>query len=286
MTYGRADRAGCPGARAAGRGNAASLGCCGVRCGLGLDLRRPDIRACPLCSRSPVSAAARSALARNPSASGDTLRRVGKRALMIFRRPPVLVRRRRTADTLLAVADAGLRPSRAPAPAVAARTPGCRRICPPWAPGPAVADLVQARARADGTPRASGFGARPAPGDGGTARDTRPAAIRIRGRYLLCLISIATDVSLHERWLSAGLTLRNSIGIGALGPISLPPKEGLDQWSSEDRAVPAGGSGPASGCLPPGSGAGRAVFDKPRIAGSVRASNHGATTGTKRTRKK
>ena len=45
MTYGRADRAGCPGARAAGRGNAASLGCCGVRCGLGLDLRRPDIRA-------------------------------------------------------------------------------------------------------------------------------------------------------------------------------------------------------------------------------------------------
>src|SRR5271165_3404898 len=32
-------------------------------------------------------------------------------------------------------------------------------------------------------------------------------------------------------------------------------------------------------------GAGRAVFDKPRIAGSVRASNHGATRGTKRTRK-
>ena len=107
MTYGRADRAGCPGARAAGRGNAASLGCCGVRCGLGLDLRRPDIRACPLCSRSPVSAAARFALARNPSASGDTLWRVGKRALVIFRRPPVLVRRRRTADMFRAVADAG-----------------------------------------------------------------------------------------------------------------------------------------------------------------------------------
>ena len=48
VTYGRADWAGCPGARAAGRGNAASLGCCGVRCGLDLDLRRPDIRACPL----------------------------------------------------------------------------------------------------------------------------------------------------------------------------------------------------------------------------------------------
>ena len=153
VTYGRADRAGCPGARAAGRGNAASLGCCGVRCGLGLDLRRPDIRACPLCSRSPVSAAARSALARNPSASGDTLRRAGKQALMIFRRPPVLVCGRRIADTLRAVADAGLRPSRAPAPAVAARTPGCRWICPPWAPGPAVADLVQELAPSECTSR-------------------------------------------------------------------------------------------------------------------------------------
>jgi len=49
VTYGRADWAGCPGARAVGLGNAASLGCCAVRCGLDLDLRRPDIRACPSC---------------------------------------------------------------------------------------------------------------------------------------------------------------------------------------------------------------------------------------------
>jgi hypothetical protein len=33
------------------------------------------------------------------------------------------------------------------------------------------------------------------------------------------------------------------------------------------------------------SGAGRAVFDKPRIAGSVRPSKHGANMRTKRTRK-
>jgi len=121
----------------------------------------------------------------------------------------------------------------------------------PWEHSPAVADLVRARACADGTPRASGFGALPAPGDGDAARDTSPAAIGIRGRHLLCLVSIATDVSLHECRLPAGLTLRNSIGIGALGPVSLPPREGLDQWSSEDRAVAARGSGPASGCLPP-----------------------------------
>ena len=103
------------------------------------------------------------------------------------------------------------------------RARGAGIYCPPAAPGPAVADLVRARARADGTPRASGFGAPPAPGDGGAARDTSPAAIRIRGRDLLCLVSIATDVSLHECRLPAGLTLRNGIGIGALGPISLPP---------------------------------------------------------------
>jgi hypothetical protein len=193
-----------------------------------------SFRACPSCSRAPVSAAARSALARAPSASGDTLWGAGKRTLMIFRCPPVLVRGRRIADTLRAVADAGLRPSRAPAPAVAARKRrGAGGICPPWAPGPAVADLVQACARADGTPRASGFGARPAPGDGGAARDTSPAAIRIRGRHLLCLISIATDISLHECWLPAGLTLRHGIGIGGLRARSGIRREGLDHWSSE-----------------------------------------------------
>ena len=118
-----------------------------------------------------------------------------------------------------------LRPSRVPAPAVAALHAGVLVDCLPWAPGPAVADLVRARARADRTSRASGFGARPAPGAGGAARDTRPAAIRIRGRHLLCLISTATDVSLHDCRLPAGLTLRNGIGIGALGPISFPPKK-------------------------------------------------------------
>jgi hypothetical protein len=144
-----------------------------------------------------------------------------------------------------------LRPSRALGARRGGPHAGVPVDCPPRAPGQAVADLVPARARADGTPRTSGFGARPAPGDGGAARDTSPAAIRIRGRHLPCLISIATDVSPHGCRLPAGLTLRNSIGIGALGPVSRPPREGLDQWSSEDRAVPAGVSGPASGCLPP-----------------------------------
>jgi len=58
-----------------------------------------------------------------------------------------------------------------------------------------------------------------------------------------CLISIATDVSLQECWLPADITPGNSIEISALGPI----------------------------------------FDNPRIAGSVRASNQGATKWTKRT---
>jgi hypothetical protein len=53
---------------------------------------------------------------------------------------------------------------------------------------------------------------------------------------------------------------------------------------------PRGGAGRTwrrrSGANAPAAGAGWAVFDKTRIAGSVRASNHGATTGTKRTHKK
>jgi hypothetical protein len=154
---------------------------------------------------------------------------------------------------------------------------------PALAPGPAVADLVRARARADGTPRASGFGARPAPGDGGAARDTSPGAIRIRGRDLLFLVGIATDVSLHECRLPAGLTLCNDIRIGAPGPISLTPREGRDQWSTEDRAVSAEGRAGLGGACP-GSGAGRTRFDTPRIAGPVRASKHGASIGANRTR--
>ena len=63
-------------------------------------------------------------------------------------------------------------------------------------------------------------------------------------------------------------------------------KEGLDQWSSEDMSLSAGGSVPILGAPVPGSGAGRAVFDKSRIAGSVRPSKHGANMGTKRAHKK
>jgi hypothetical protein len=99
---------------------------------------------------------------------------------------------------------------------------------------------------------ASGLGARPAPGDGAAAGDTTPAAIRIRGRHLLCLIGIATDVSLQECWLPADITPRNSIEISAIGPISLQARAGLDQWSSEDGAVsvPARRCGADPGRMP------------------------------------
>jgi len=59
--------------------------------------------------------------------------------------------------------------------------------------------------------------------------------------------------------------------------------EGLDHWSSESRAASAGQGGAVPGASPRiGRRAGR--FDKTRIAGSVRASNHGAAMETKRAR--
>jgi hypothetical protein len=78
--------------------------------------------------------------------------------------------------------------------------------------------------------------------------------------------------------------------------------DGLDQVRGADRGVAArqvgqhrhglagqGGVGRAwrrgSGARDPGFGAGRPVFDKPRIAGSVRASKHGANMGTNRAQK-
>jgi len=76
----------------------------------------------------------------------------------------------------LAVANAGAAARRAPQrPPWRPRTPGRRRL-PTLGTRPGCGRSRPDRVLADGTPRASGFGARPAPGDGGGA-GTRPAAI-------------------------------------------------------------------------------------------------------------
>jgi hypothetical protein len=97
----------------------------------------------------------------------------------------------------------------------------------------------------------------------------------------------------YECLLPAGLTERDSIGIGESGRVSVARMKGLDHWSSESGAaalVSPGRRRPCETARLAGACARiwrrMAVFDKPRIAGSVRASNHGATTGTKRTHKK
>ena len=96
----------------------------------------------------------------------------------------------------------------------------------------------------------------------------------------------ATSAAYHHAsaGLPAGLALCDGIGIGDSGRAPGDRREGLDHWSSEARRRRPDVAAPFRGECP-ASGAGRAVFDKTRIAGSVRASNHGATTGTKRTPK-
>jgi hypothetical protein len=86
--------------------------------------------------------------------------------------------------------------------------------------------------------------------------------------------------------LPAGLTVCDGIGMGTPGAFRVPHHEGLDHWSSELGTAPAARGGAAPERMPPASGAGWAVFDKPPIAGSVRASKYGANTRTNRTHEK
>jgi hypothetical protein len=68
------------------------------------------------------------------------------------------------------------------------------------------------------------------------------------------------------------------------GALWVPRREGLDHWSSGDGAASAGRGGANPGRVPPHRAPG-GLFDNPRIAGSVRASKHGANVGTKRAHK-
>jgi hypothetical protein len=86
--------------------------------------------------------------------------------------------------------------------------------------------------------------------------------------------------------LPAGLTECDGIGIGDSGRAPGARVKGLDHWSSMPGAASGRPRRRGSGARAPASGAGWAVFDKPRIAGSVRASKHGANKGTNRTHKK
>ena len=120
-----------------------------------------------------------------------------------------------------------------------------------------------------------------APTAAGAPRKHRAAVPRIPGRQPACLGAPAPATCPPcECRLPADLTERDAIGIGGSGRAPGVRTEGLDHWSSEPRARrPGGRRGPGAQGPRIGRRAGR--FDKPRIAGSVRASKHGANMGDK-----
>jgi len=114
---------------------------------------------------------------------------------MIFRRPPALVREPRI------IPGSGKRPCAAVAPhsaPVAAPHAGLPVNCRPGYPA-RLWPISRRLGVAGETPRASGLGALgPLPAPRAPPKNMHPAATCVRGRYLVCPISAAANVSLHE----------------------------------------------------------------------------------------
>jgi hypothetical protein len=89
------------------------------------------------------------------------------------------------------------------------------------------------------------------------AAQTRIRAVRrmpLPGRQPACLARGISGVSPPECRLPAGLTLRDGIGIEDSGCAPGACARGLDHWSSEPGAAPAGRDGAAPGRMPPHGG--------------------------------
>jgi len=226
--------------------------------------------------------------------------------------PPLPSARRRRVGPMVASAGKSRRPW-APGRAVAALAAAC-----PVRPMSAACCMPSPRSSAAAPKRAHPDIAVHVPGQHGGAHDRpdipghRPqtgvpsglaassAAARQHHRLgnttplsLAPLAAVSRRVSPHDCRLPAGITLCDGIGIGDSGHAPGARREGLDHWSSGGQGASAGRGSADPGRVPPhpaqdapASGAGWAVFDKSRIAGSVRPSKHGANMWTKRTRKK